>query len=58
MGASMVTREGGHLAKLGGHSNLTWGGFIRQGERGASGRGGGQEGEEEMRKREKLRREL
>lgn len=54
----MVTREGGHLAKLGGHSNLTWGGFIRQGERGASGRGGGQEGEEEMRKREKLRREL
>ena len=55
----MVTREGGHLAKLGGHSNLTWGGFIRQeGERGASGRGSGQEGEEEMRKREKLRREL
>ena len=59
MGASMVTREGGHLAKLGGHSNLTWGGFIRQeGERGASGRGGGEEGEEEMRKSEKLRREL
>lgn len=31
MGASMMTCEGGHLAKLGGHSNLT------RGEGGASG---------------------
>ena len=55
----MVTREGGCLAKLGGHSSLTREDFKDKKEKEElAGEEGGQGGEEEMRKREKPRREL